>query len=239
MNLNMNQEATFFNISPQKISKTAYEILREKIVSQELAPGQRLDLNRMGAQMGISRTPLKEALARLEMEGLVEIQPRSGTYVTDPGREDIAESFDVRLALEMFAVEIVAQNIGDDVLHQLGSIVQQLGEFAASPDRDAIYPQYLTLDHQFHGILIALAGNCRLRQIHQRADLHAQMARIRYRRSERELDQAQQEHEELLRALESHDPDAARQVMRAHLTRAKNSLLMEMDTEAGGEDAHH
>jgi DNA-binding GntR family transcriptional regulator len=232
MNENMGQEATFQNISPQRISDTAYEILREKIVSQELAPGQRLDLNSMEAQMGISRTPLKEALARLEMEGLVEIRARSGTYVTNPNPADIAESFDVRLALEMHAVETVALNIHDDELSKLCSIVQQLGRLAAAPDRDAIYPRYLALDHQFHGILVGLSGNSRLSQLHQRENLHAQMARIRYRRSERELDQAQQEHEALLHALEAHDPEAARQVMRAHLSRAKSSLLMEMDGEA-------
>jgi DNA-binding GntR family transcriptional regulator len=69
--------------------------------------------------------------------------------------------------------------------------------------------------------------------VHQHEDLHAQMARIRYRRSERELDLAQAEHEELLRAVEARDPRAAREAMRAHLTRAKNSLLAELETGAG------
>ena len=228
------QEAGFLSISPQKISAAAYQALREKIISRELAPGQRLDLNRIEAQMGISRTPLKEALARLEMEGLIEILPRSGTYVTAPTPADIAESFDLRLALELFAVEIVAQTLGDSEIEQVRVLVRQLRQLAHSPDRDAIYPQYLALDRQFHGLLIALAGNRRLRKVHQREDLHAQMARIRYHRSERDLGLAQTEHEELLRALEARDPQAARDVMRAHLTRAKHSLLAELGSGTVG-----
>jgi DNA-binding GntR family transcriptional regulator len=226
------QDGTFLNISPRKISAAAYEALREKIISRELAPGQRLDLSSIEAQMGISRTPLKEALARLEMEGLVEILPRSGTYVTAPTPGDIAESFDVRLALEMFAIEIAVKTMDAAELEQVRGLVRDLRELAAAPDRDAIYPQYLGLDHKLHSQLIALAGNQRLAHVHQREDMHAQMARIRYRRSERELDLAQAEHESLLYALEARDPVAAREAMRAHLTRAKNSLLAELEKGA-------
>jgi DNA-binding GntR family transcriptional regulator len=160
-------EATFINISPQKISATAYDALREKIISRELAPGQRLDLNSIEEQMGISRTPLKEALARLEMEGLVEIFPRSGTYVTDPSPDQLAESFDVRLALEMFAIEMAVKTMTDAELEQVRALVEQLRQLAAAPDRDAIYPQYLALDHELLRQLLALAGNHRLGRIHQ------------------------------------------------------------------------
>jgi len=224
----MGTDPSLPRISTPKISQTTYEILREKIISREFAPGQRLDLDVVEKQLGISRTPLKEALARLEMEGLVTIVARSGTYVTDPDPEEIAESFDVRRALEVYAVELVVQRISDEDLRSLRVMVQELGDLTAAKDRDAIYPRYLALDHQLHQELIALADNRRLRQAHARENLHAQMARIRYRRSERELDVAQEEHERIMAALEARDVETARAEMDTHLRRASQSLLADL-----------
>jgi DNA-binding GntR family transcriptional regulator len=219
-------------INTYKVSDAAYDILREKIISREFGAGQRLNLDEMEKQLGISRTPIKEALARLEMEGLVRIVPRSGTFVTDPGPEEIAESFDVRRVLEVYAVELAIQRMTGDDVCLLRGVIQELEELAAVADRDAIYPRYLALDHQFHQQLIALAGNERLQQAHYRENLHAQMARIRYRRSERELDVAQGEHQRLMAALEARDIERAKREMDAHLRRAKRSLLNDLGIDS-------
>jgi DNA-binding GntR family transcriptional regulator len=225
----MNPDLSLPRISTYKVSEAAYEILREKIISREFAAGQRLDLDTIAEQLGISRTPIREALARLEMEGLVAILPRSGTYVTNPNPCEIAESFDVRRVLEVYAVELAISRMSDKDLENLSAIIQELGDLAAAEDRDAIYPWYLTLDHELHRQLVNLAGNERLRQAHERENLHAQMARIRYRRSERELDVAQEEHERILAALRARDVQTARAEMDAHLQRAKRSLLVDME----------
>lgn len=225
----MGTDSSLPRITIHKVSEVAYEILREKVISKEFAPGQRLNLEAIGKQLGISQTPLKEALTRLEMEGLITIVPRSGTYVTDPGPEEIAESFDVRRVLEVYAVELAVQRASDEDIRALRAIVQELGDLAAAEDRDAIYPRYLSLDHQCHRQLVALSGNQRLCQAHAREDMHAQMARIRYRRSERELNVAQEEHERIMAALEARDVETAKAEMDAHLRRAKRSLLVDME----------
>ena len=219
---------TLPRINARTISEAAYEILREKIVSKEFLPGQRLDLEAIETQLGISRTPLKDALTRLEMEGLISIVPRSGTFVTDPGPVQIAESFDVRRMLEVYAVELAVQRATDEEIKDLRAIIQELGELTAVEDRDSIYPQYLALDHQFHHQLVALSGNQRLCKAHDRENLHSQMARIRYMRSEEELDLAQEEHERLMAALEARDVEASKAEMDAHLRRAMRSLLDDM-----------
>jgi len=225
----MGTDSSLPRIHIHKVSEAAYEIVREKLVSKEFAPGQRLNLEAIEKQLGISRTPLKEALTRLEMEGLITIVPRSGTYVTDPGREEIAESFDVRRVLEVYGVELAVQRASDEDIRKLRAIVQELGALAAAEDRDAIYPRYLSLDHQFHRQLVALAGNQCLCQAHDRENVHAQMSRIRYRHSERELDVAQEEHERIMVALEARDVETAKAEMDAHLRRAKRSLLADME----------
>jgi DNA-binding GntR family transcriptional regulator len=230
----MGADLSLPRIKTYKISEAAYEILREKIISREFAGGQRLDLDAVETQLGISRTPLKEALARLEMEGLIVIHPRSGTYVTNPNPEDIAESFEVRRVLEVYALELAAGRASREDIRRLRQLVQELGVLAAATDRDAIYPRYLSLDHQFHQELVSLAGNRRLRQAHQRENLHAQMARIRYRRSERELNIAQEEHERIMAALEAGDVRTAQAEMDAHLRRAQQSLLADMGADVTG-----
>jgi DNA-binding GntR family transcriptional regulator len=217
-------------INRRKISDVAYAILCEKVVSKEFAPGQRLNLDAIEQQLGISRTPLKEALVRLEMEGLVVIVPRSGTYVTNPSPQDIVESFEVRRALEVYAIELAVQRASDQDLSELRAMVQELDNLTAAKDRDAIYPRYLALDHDLHRRIVTLAGNQRLCQAHERENVHAQMARIRYRRSERELDVAQDEHRRIMAALDARDTQTVRAVLDAHLRRAERSLLDDMET---------
>jgi DNA-binding GntR family transcriptional regulator len=182
----------------------------------------------MEKQLGISRTPLKEALNRLEVEGLIQIRPRSGTYVTDPTPDDIADSFEVRRILELYAVELAVRLAKDEDLARLEAMVGELAILAAAPDRDAIYPRYLSTDHEFHRQLVLLAENRRLRYAHERENVHAQMARVRYRWSERELDTAQQEHERIMAALKARDSGAAKAEIDGHLKRAKRSILADM-----------
>jgi len=122
----------------------------------------------------------------------------------------------------------VVQQATDEDIGELRTIVQELSDLASAKDRDAIYPRYLVLDHRFHQRLVALAGNQRLCQAHDRENLHAQMARIRYRRSERELNVAQEEHERIMSALEVRDVETARTEMDVHLRRAKRSILDDM-----------
>ncbi len=221
-------------VSSQKISNQVYDLLREKIISKEFAPGQRLNLNAIEEQLGISRTPLKEALARLEMEGLVEITRGYGTFVTNPGPEAIAESFATRLAIESYAAEIVAEQASDAEIESLAAMVRQLGALVAASDRLAIYPQYLELDHEFHTMLVGLVRNRRLSAVHQRENVHAQMARIRYHGTELELDETQREHEVLMAALADRDGARARQVLRAHMTRGARWVLDNMEVSVSG-----
>ena len=93
-----------------------YKILKAKILSEQLTPGERLDLSAIEKQMGISRTPLKEALNRLAVDGLVEIRPRSGTYVTVHSLEKIEDVFDARQLLEVYAAGLAAERMTETQL---------------------------------------------------------------------------------------------------------------------------
>ena len=185
-------------------------------------------------KMGDSRAtePLKEALKRLEIEGLIAIEPRSGTYVTDPDPVEIAASFDLRRVLEVYAVELLAQNATPSDLRELQDISDELRGLADVENRDTAYAHYLNLDHRFHRKLVALAKNTRLKEAHDRENVHSQMARIRYRCPARDINVPQQEHERLIAALLNRDVSLAQTIISAHLKRAKDSLLTDMG-EAG------
>jgi len=211
------------------MSQEVYEILKERILSKYFAPGQRLHLTEIEKQMGVSRTPLKEALNRLALEGLVEIKPRKGTFVTDPTPTEIAEAFDVRRILEVYAVELAAKRITESQLQQLRDRVKKLRSLTEVEDWSQIYQEYVTLDHGFHRMIMEFAGNRRLKQLWEQVNTHVQMARVRYRSAERELNQAQKEHEDILKALEARDVPALQKAMSAHIERAKQSLLRDFE----------
>lgn len=107
-------------------------------------------------------------------------------------------------------------------------MVIELGDLAKQSDIKAIYPDYLNLDHEFHHQLVSLTKNKRLQEAHERENLHAQMARIRYRSFERELSKSQNEHERIILALKKRDLKNTVLEINSHLLRAKQSLLNDM-----------
>ena len=236
----MTNNQIFPRINTPKVSEMVYSILREKIISKEFAEGERLELDEICKRLGVSKTPIKEALSHLESEGLVRILPRSGTFVSNFSENDIEDSFDVRCVLECFAVEIICNHASDAEIETLERMVENLGKLANHPDIKEIYPDYLKLDHEFHRQMVLQTKNKRLQEAHERENLHAQMARIRYRSFERELDKAQNEHEKMILALKERNVDKAVYEINSHLKRAKKSLLNDMNSVSPlKEEARH
>lgn len=222
-------------INAQSISNQVYEILREKILNGELAPGMRLDLQNIEKQLGISRTPIKEALYLLEIDGLIEINPRSGTYVADLMPEDVAECCEVRRVLEIYAIELAVLRASDEEIQKLQALVQELAELTAMKDPEAVYTRHLRVDHEFHRQIVALAGNSRLSRAHARENIQEQIKRvkhIRYSQSGPDLDVIQQEHERIMTAFAARDVKAAKAALDAHLRRAAKTLLADMGMES-------
>lgn len=216
-------------LAQPKISDEVYKVLKEKIFSKQFVPGERLNLLELEKRLGISRTPLKDALNRLAGEGLIVIEPRRGTFVTNPTCREIAESFDVRRVLEVYAVSLAANNMTKGDLDRIRSIVRNLGELVKTGNWQKIYQKYVLLDRDLHQLILEIAGNERLKEIWDQINTHVQMSRIRYGRTESELAQAQQEHEQFLKACEAGDLAAMQKAISDHIDRAKRSLLQELE----------
>ncbi len=211
-----------------RISDEVYEALQAMILSRRLAPGEQLSLTHIEQQMGISRTPLKEALNRLAHEGLVKIEPRKGTYVADPTDDEISESFDVRRVLEVYAVKLAARNMTPSRLQQIRELVEALRSLVQVQDENQILQEYFDLDRDLHLLIVETSGNGRLRGTWEQVNLHGYMARVRYGTAGTLIDSTQKEHEEILRAFEVGDVLALEQAMSHHIDRVKRSLLQDL-----------
>ncbi len=125
-------------------------------------PGERISVDDIAQRMGVSRTPVTDGLKRLAVEGLVEIVPRRGTFVSSLTAKDVAELFDVRAVIELYAAQrLLREGKAEEYLHRIELPTQQMRQATASGDyRD--YPAFMDGDRDFHLALVDLAGNDRL-----------------------------------------------------------------------------
>jgi DNA-binding GntR family transcriptional regulator len=221
----MSESSRLPQITRSRISERVYRVLKRQILRKQFAPGERLNLAEMSQQMKVSRTPLNTALHRLAIEGLIEIIPHSGTYITDPTPKDIEEAFDVRRVLESDAAELTAQRVTVPQLERLRDMVGEARELASGADRATAYQEYLELDHGFHRLIVEFSGNEQLNKLWEQVNVHVQAARIRYKRTYKELDLDLTEHDAILKALTDGSSPGVRHWLEHHIERSKQALL--------------
>ncbi len=213
-----------FIINQTKISEQVYDYLHGEITSGRLAPGQRLDLEALVEQLKISKMPIKEAIGRLASEGLLDIQSRRGTYVGRVDPRDLAETFEVRRALEMLAGELATQRVTKAEINKLRDLIAAM---EASQD---VGP-HLELNFQFHGLIVELSDNRKLIEMYHRLRVPIQVAGIHYRSEVwvARIAQEQKEHRAIVRALEQKDAEAVSRAISQHIKRGSTSLLEDVE----------
>jgi DNA-binding GntR family transcriptional regulator len=142
------------NAPAEQLADRAYFGLRDRIVDLRLPPGSTLREDALVRELGIGRTPLREAIKRLALEHLVEVRPRRGTTVTDVHAEDIARFDEVRAALEPHAARLAAERMPDELRDEGLSLAAELDE-AADADADVL----LRLDERIHRFAWRASGN--------------------------------------------------------------------------------
>jgi DNA-binding GntR family transcriptional regulator len=203
------------------VREVAYRRLRQLIVEGALAPGQRIFENDLADQLGISRTPLREALKVLAAEGLVTMKLRRGAYVTEVSERDLVEVFHLLALLESDAAGVVAQDASDAQIAELAAIHQQLE--ATVSDRDAFF----AANERFHMRLLDIAGNRWRNQMV--ADLRKVMKLYRHHSlfKQGRLEASLKEHRKIMAALKSRNAALARQLMQQHLAHGKDAAARE------------
>ena len=207
------------------IRDEVYALLRRRILSHEYPPGFRFDLRDLSSRFGISQTPMKEALQRLEMEGLVTIVPRRGTFVATFDTLGMAETYDVRLALERFVAPAIVRNISGVDLDALGRMLTRMSDLIHASDAGAKLPEYVGLDFDFHCRIVALARNKRMDEIYAQVGGPLQLARVMIDLgTEVYVRFTEVEHAAIFAALEARDADALASAFTEHVQRAKIRL---------------
>lgn len=211
-------------INQTKISEQVYEYLHRSIVTGRFTPGQRLNLDELEVQLKISKMPIKEAIGRLAAEGLLDIQARRGTYVGRIDPRDLAETFEVRRALEMLAGELAVNCITKAEIGKLRNLIIQM---EASHD----VAQHLELNFEFHSLIVELSNNRKLIETYHRLRVPIQVAGIHFRSEDwvSRIAQEQKEHRTIVRALEQKDAEAVSRAISEHIKRGSTSLLEDVE----------
>lgn len=217
-------------LTRKRATDEVYESLREAILTRYFKPGERLQVDEIAEKLGVSLTPVRHAVQQLANEGLIEIKPRSGTFVATLSIEDIEATFEVRIALECLAAEKAIERIRPNELARIEDLIESLGQ--AVTDEESLR-KHEKANSELHQLLIDAAGNKRLAEIYNGLNAHLTIARIHA--AERNQPRAadfgkrfrieQAEHEEIVAALKARDVARMQTALRAHITRAKSSLM--------------
>jgi DNA-binding GntR family transcriptional regulator len=187
--------------------------IQEKIFSGEFKNGMRLDEVTLAETFGVSRTPLREAFQRLAQSGLVELLPRRGAFVRQPGPIELMEMFEVMAELEATCARLAASRISDDALDKMRVANRKCQAAIDAKQPDAYYAE----NEVFHHILYSQSGNRFLRDETMRLADRLRPFRRQQLRLRGRMDQSMAEHEAIVVALEKGDADAAAQQLRSHV----------------------
>ncbi|MQB01063.1 MAG: FCD domain-containing protein [Actinobacteria bacterium] len=201
----------------------AYDVVRENIVSGRLAPGSRLPEDELAALSGVSRTPVREALRRLQAEGFVEFRSNRGARVASWTQDDIDDLYGLRGLLESYAAMLAAERIDDEALEELDALAAEMKQLAENPDHDTI-DAVAALNGRFHQLMITASRSARLEQLMTMVVQVPLVHRTFHQYSPPGLARSMNHHVELAAALRSRDGQWASAVMHAHVLAARNEL---------------
>lgn len=206
--------------SSRSKQEVAYQYIKSAIIANELKPKSMLLEANLSERIGVSRTPIREALRRLSSEGLVEFIPDKGCFVSGVSFEEFIEIFDVREVLEGMAARLCAKRF-HLMADQLEGVMESFRKYYGANDRENILKE----DVSFHQILIEMSGNRRLALF--LTTLHEQIDRIRVitMYDQERLDLSLVEHTAILDAIKRGDPDLAEETCRFHIRSIKEYLI--------------
>ncbi len=204
---------------PQPVSDQAYDGIVDLILSHGLRPGERTSVNILAERLGLGRMPVKEAVNRLQSEGILSVKGRSGTTVTSIDPSDIPKMFALRALLEDHAAEEAAANVTDEEIAHIDELVALLGETSVSArNRAAADPRFIRANVALHGAVVAASHNRFLYRAY--ATLQLQFLIVAYlaeRRQDLEAaKQRQHEHEAIAAALRARDGKKLKHALKTH-----------------------
>ncbi len=210
-------------IRVDELGNQAYKKVKNMILTKKLESGQKIVQDKLAADLGISRTPLRTALQMLEAESLVESLPRRGMIVKEFTDSEIIEIYDCRIALEGTAIRLFTENCTKSDINSLTKLFQPFEQNAKDLDSSL----YQKADMVFHNTIIEKCGNSFLARLFKKGNLLEFIDLIGLKRPAAET---LEEHLNIIAAVEKKDPDLAEQLIKDHLAKSK-TRIQEMNSK--------
>ena len=195
------------------LSQRVYASLKEAILGLSLKPGAILRKGEVCAALGVSRSPVSEAVARLASEALVDVVPQAGTFVARLSMDEVREGAFLREALELAAAEEVARGVSEEQIVEIRRNLRLQGGLVGDGDFGGFY----AADERFHEMILSFTGHRRLPGLSRTAWVHVDRARRLLLPEPGRVQETLAEHRAILEAIEARDPEAARAATRVHL----------------------
>jgi len=210
----------------KSLGQDVYEKLKQAIVKGDLPPDSRLVESRVANVLGISRTPVREAIHKLEREGFLRHTPSGGFFIVGLTRSDIEETFGIRSVLESYAARLAAKHHKRD--KELDPLHQKIHEYQLHLDQGNL-KALLQVNTEFHDLLYALSRSQKL--IKMISDLQDQIYRFRQvlLKTEENARISNEDHKLMLKLISKHDLDGVEGLVREHILRGQRIVLKEFD----------
>jgi len=213
--------------SYKPLRELVLDAIREAIINGDLKPRERLMEIQLAEELGVSRTPIREALRKLEIEDFIVMIPRKGAYVADISFKDIADVYEIRAALEGLAAGLAAERITDEELEEMERHLVSKAEAIANNDIEKL----VEVDTKFHELIYQASRNDRLSVIIN--NLREQIQRFRKTSLSvpGRMNRSLEEHRSIVEAIQSRDSRLARQVAQEHIENAENIMMESLKKE--------
>jgi len=203
------------------LGSRAYQELRRIILEGQVGPGKKLNEGELAKALGISRTPIREAINRLEKEGLVEIFPQRGAFVIQFTEKDVYELFLIRENLEGLAARLAAEKITPSSLAKLEACVEGFKE----PFQEKDIQRYSREDLKFHQTIVLLSDARRLVKLVSLLLDHIRMFRLTTRGVPDRMKASLADHRRIIEAMRQKNPEEAERRMRQHIQRVRDGVI--------------
>jgi DNA-binding GntR family transcriptional regulator len=207
------------------LREIVFETIRNAIISGNLKPGERVMEVQMAESLGVSRTPVREAIRKLELEGLVIMLPRKGAYVADLSVKDLTEVLEIRASLEGLAAGLASIRIDEAEIEELEVRALKFHKAIENEDVDAL----ILMDLEFHDAIFRASRNERLIQLNNNLREQVQRFREIYHKKVNKSKETSKEHYEMVEAISNRDVDKAEKLARVHIENAEKSILKTME----------
>jgi DNA-binding GntR family transcriptional regulator len=220
-------ERTPQTVKEPSAADIAYGGIIDLVLNSELRPGERTSVNLLAARLDLGRTPVKEAITRLQTEGLLSVAGRSGTIVKQIDRAQTEQLFALRRALEDFAADFAVQNVTAKDLQQIRKCLQKLG-------RSNSTSEFVRANVEFHSLIVATAANPFLIRFYSQLQIQLQIVTYLLQRGfdTKAADARQREHAIIVKALEKKDAQALKSALHAHALTTERAILATLTADS-------